>query len=126
MHSLAHIGIQVKDLAASERFYIEALKCRKSGRIETGNVRIAFLDFANGTIELVQLLGEAEPVHHGPFAHLAFEVSDINGEYKRIKSIGAEMVDGAPRAFNDGHLFFFKGPSGESIEFCSGIRIDPV
>jgi catechol 2,3-dioxygenase-like lactoylglutathione lyase family enzyme len=126
MHNLAHIGVQVKDLAASERFYIDALKCKKSGRIETGNVRIAFLDFANGTIELVQLLGEAESVHHGPFAHLAFEVSDINGEYKRIKSIGAEMIDEAPRAFNDGQLFFFKGPDGESIEFCSGIRIDPV
>jgi catechol 2,3-dioxygenase-like lactoylglutathione lyase family enzyme len=126
MHSLAHIGIQVKDLAVSERFYIDALKCTKSGRIETGNVRIAFLDFANGTIELVQLPAEGEPVHHSPFAHLAFEVSDVAGEYERIKSLGAEMVDGAPRAFNDGHLFFFKGPNGESIEFCSGIRIDPV
>jgi hypothetical protein len=97
----------VKDLAASERFCIDALKLRKSGMIEAGNVRIAFLDFANGTIEMAQLLREAKPVHHSAFAHLAFEVFDNYGYYKRIKSMGVKMIDGAPRAFNDGHLFFF-------------------
>jgi catechol 2,3-dioxygenase-like lactoylglutathione lyase family enzyme len=126
MHGPTHIGIQVKDLAISERFYIDALGCSKSGKIETGNVRITFLEFANGTIELVQPLGASEPVHHGPFMHLAFEVVDVHVEYKRIKSLGAEMIDAAPRPFSDGHLFFFKGPNGEFIEFCNGIRIDPV
>ncbi len=127
MYRLAHIGIQVNDLAASECFYRDVLKCKKSGRIEDENVKIAFMDFANGKIELVQQLrGGDGPIQHGPFAHLAFEVDDIDGEYKRIRSTGTEMIDTAPRDFNGGRLFFIKGPNGESIEFCSGIRIDPL
>ena len=126
MYSLTHIGIMVKDLAASERFYSDILKYKKSGKIEDENVRIAFMDFANGTIELVQLLNETETVYHSPFAHLAFHVYNIDGEYERINSLGVEMIDNAPREFSDGCLFFFKGPDGESIEFCSTIRIDPV
>jgi lactoylglutathione lyase len=126
MHGLTHIGIQVKDLATSERFYIEALRCRKSGKIETGNVRIAFLEFANGTIELVQVLDASESVHQSPFMHLAFEVVDVPAEFKRIESLGARMIDAAPRAFSGGFLFFFKGPDGEFIEFCNGVCIDPV
>jgi len=84
------------------------------------------MDFANGTIELVQLLNETETVYHSPFAHIAFHVDNVDGEYERISSLGVEMIDNAPREFNDGYLFFFKGPDGESIEFCSTIRIDPV
>jgi lactoylglutathione lyase len=126
MHRLTHIGIMVKDLSASEHFYSEVLKCKKSGRIEDENVRVSFMDFENGTIELVKLLNETETVYHSPFAHLAFHTDDIDKEYARIKSLDVEMVDEAPREFSDGHLFFFKGPDGESIEFCSTFRIDPI
>jgi lactoylglutathione lyase len=126
VNDLAHIGIQVTDLAVSERFYVEALGCRKTGSIETEDVRIAFLRLASGTIELVQILGEARSIRHSSFEHLAIEVSDIDKEYKRIQSMGAEMIDAAPRAFSGGRLFFFKGPSGESLEFCSGVQIDPA
>jgi catechol 2,3-dioxygenase-like lactoylglutathione lyase family enzyme len=127
MQKLTHIGIQVSDLATSERFYHDTLRCRKTGKIEDEKVSIAFMGYANGTIELVQQLDSGTgAVLHGPFAHLAFEVDDINDEYERIKALGVKMIDEAPREFSHGKLFFFKGPDGESIEFCSGIRIDPV
>ncbi len=125
MHELAHLGIQVKDLAASERFYTSVLGCRKSGSIDEEDVRISFLEFANGTIELVQLSAKGNRVSHSPSVHLAFEVSDVDQEYARIKGLGAPMVDEAPRYFSGGRLFFFTGPDGESIEFCSGIRVNP-
>jgi catechol 2,3-dioxygenase-like lactoylglutathione lyase family enzyme len=126
MQRLAHIGIRVTDLEKSERFYKDVLNCRKSGKIETDSVRISFVDFTNGTIELVQMLGQAERAAHAESPHLAFEVQDIEAEFERVRSLGVELVDPRPRQFHGGSLFFFKGPDGESIEFCSKIRIDSV
>ena len=124
MQKLAHIGLRVADLEKSERFYKEVLSCRKTGKIETDSVRISFVDFANGTIELVQMLGPAERATHGDGSHLAFEVKDIDAEFERVRALGVELIDPKPRQFHGGSLFFFKGPDGESIEFCSKIRID--
>lgn len=122
MINLGHIGIHVSDLATSERFYLKALNGKTSGRIETDEVRIGFLQVANGVIELVQFLKDGTPVSHGSSPHLAFEVGDIDSEYSRIRSLGAQLIDPNPRAFSGGKLFFFKGPDGESVEFYAGIR----
>ena len=126
MQKMAHLGMRVTDLETSERFYKDVLNCRKSGKIENDSIRISFVDFANGTIELVQMMGQAEPATHGECIHLAFEVEDIEAEFERVSALGVELIDPRPRQFNGGSLFFFKGPDGESIEFCSKIRIDPV
>ena len=126
MHTLTHIGIMVTDLNRSEEFYTEVIGCRKSGKIENDDVRIAFMDFTNGTIELVQLMKGDEEIYQSPHSHLAFTVDDIDQEFDRVKSLGIETVEDSPRDFSGGRLFFFKGPDGEHLEFCQGIDIDTV
>ena len=59
-------------------------------------------------------------------AHVGVQVTDIEAEYERVKTLGVEFVDPKPREFSGGKLFFIKGPDGESIEFCSAIQIDPI
>lgn len=126
MLTLTHIGIMVTDLKRSEEFYADVLGCRKSGKIENDDVRIAFMDFSNGSIELVQLLKGDEEIVQSPHSHLAFNSDDIDAEFARVKALGIETIEAAPREFSGGKLFFFKGPDGEHIEFCQGIAIDPV
>jgi lactoylglutathione lyase len=121
IRKLEHIGVMVKDMDASIRFYTEVLGMRlvKRKALKDG-AELGFLAFPDsGNIE-IELIGRGHDglPDNGIVHHIAFTVSDIQAEIDRIKSLGVQLTDETPRTILDGDLIaFFFGPDGERLEF---------
>ena len=114
---LAHIGIIVRDIAASIDYY------KRLGfsldKEEITGIKLAFLSAGTCLIELVEPK-ETTPREEGPVGHVAMEVDDIIAAVKRANAAGIE-VD-ASKIATLGILggvknVFFDGPDGEKLEF---------
>lgn len=121
---LAHVGIFVKDLSVSKRFYRDILDFTvdHENSLDEGDncIRIAFLSSGTCSLELVAL-----PVMNdrtaGPIDHLSFSVINIEKIKDALKSRGVqfdtEEITLAPHFFERGDRWiFFKGPDGERLE----------
>lgn len=121
---LAHIGVFVRDLEVSKKFYTEKLDFKvthETSLEENGRtVKIAFIDCGGCVIELVQLPAPSAR-RDGPVDHIAFKVKDIENTAKRLKEKGivfetAEIAH-APHFFEKGDKWIcFRGPDGEHLE----------
>lgn len=118
MAKLSHVGIRVRDLDKSRTFYESALGFRQARTVDLGETRLAFLEAEGSTIELVEKINTPYPEGAPGSIHLAFEVSDVRAEIRRLQSSGINLESGAPIAFQGGFIFFFKGPDGEVLELC--------
>ncbi|APO43579.1 glyoxalase/bleomycin resistance/dioxygenase family protein [Paenibacillus xylanexedens] len=117
-----HIGIAVRDLETTLRFYTEIVGLELKDRVThtNGVIQLAFLGF-NGSneteIELIQGYSDKLP-SEGTVHHFAIHVDDLDSEYKRIQATEAEFIDGEIITLpNDYRYFFIYGPEKEWIEF---------
>lgn len=113
--ALAHICIRTKDLAATERFYVEGLGCQRLFRfLRNDNVTGVYLRVAGQTfIEIFQGEDPGQPA--GPVAHLCFQVSDIEAARERLAKCGVQTSDkkmGADQSYQT----WFSDPNGIPIE----------
>ena len=122
--SLAHVGIFVKDIGVSKKFYCDILDFELNHenniKEDNGYIKLAFLSAGTCVIELVQL-----PVLNdrtdGPIDHLSFSVKNIEKvkailETRGVKFDTDEIIH-APNFFERGNRWiFFKGPDGERLE----------
>jgi lactoylglutathione lyase len=120
IEKIEHVGIMVKDLAASIAFYQNVLGFDLLEQIEPGpSVSLAFLgNKENGHVyvELVSREGADFP-DQGKVNHLAFTVDDINKEINRLKELNVTFASEEPLSLPNGsNYIFFKGPDGESLE----------
>jgi len=120
-----HVGIIVKDLEASIRFYTEVVGLEVKSRFThpNGVLELAFLGFGGSDeteIELIQGYNDNLP-NEGKVHHVAFTVDDIEAEYERIRKLdGVSLVPGfdSITTLPNGHRYFFiYGPENEWIEF---------
>jgi len=118
---IEHTGVKVSSLEASIEFYTEVIGLTLLHIVgEPGNaVRLAFLAFpgqAGVEVELIEGQWDGLP-EEGKVSHLAFTVSDIEGEHRRIT--GLKLSGQGPiREFGSGSkFFFFNGPDEERLEF---------
>ena len=120
-----HVGVIVKDLETTIRFYTEVvgLKVKSQLTHTNGVLQLAFLGFSDSDeseIELIQGYKENLPAE-GKVHHFAVTVDDIEAEYERIK--GLDNVSFIPcfdtiTTLPNGHRYFFiYGPENEWIEF---------
>jgi len=121
IHKLEHIGVMVKDMDASIRFYTEVLglKLVKRDRLADG-VELSFLSFPGSDNIEIELIGRGHDglPDNGLVHHIAFTVSDIQAEIDRLKSLGVKLMDETPRTILKGdRIAFFFGPDGERLEF---------
>ncbi len=132
-----HVGIGVKDLEKSVRFYTEVMGMEEEYRthnegekisrivgvkdvdmdvcvVKKSNVRIELLDYKNdGLKKQNKHIGQAEP----GLIHLAFLVDDVDKEYERIMSLGFEFNAPPMVARENGpKITYFKGPDNVVIE----------
>jgi methylmalonyl-CoA/ethylmalonyl-CoA epimerase len=129
MEKLEHIGIAVTSLAQSKPLF-EALlntNCYKEELVETESVRTAFFLVGGQKIELLEstnpdgiiaryIAKKGEGVHH-----IAFNVTDIYAEMKRLVEEGFELLNDTPRPGADNKLVCFlhpKNTNGVLIELC--------
>ena len=129
MLRVEHIGIAVKDLSSSIPLYEKLLNslCYKKERVESENVETAFFHQGESKIELLEssqpdgviarfIEKKGEGIHH-----IAFEVSDIVAEMKRLKQEGFVLLNEEPKEGADNKLVCFLHPKnthGVLIELC--------
>ena len=132
MH-IDHIGIAVKDLESAIKTYELLLNtfCNKRELVESEMVETAFFQTGESKVELLGATSDesviakyvqkkGEGLHH-----VAFEVSDIYSELKRLKKEGFTILNEKPKKGADNKLIAFVHPkqtNGVLIELCQGIR----
>ena len=101
---LDHIGIIVKDLKASMKYYKENLGFDALSEITdepVQKVKVVFLNVGFGslpTIELIQPVAEDSAVYNflkktgGGLHHLSYEVKNLDEAIEHFKKLGALMV----------------------------------
>lgn len=116
MLKLSHIGLKVKDLNKSVRFYQELLQCENLKTFEADNFRAVIVKCRGNTIELIEdSQAKKKPV--GVIEHIAFKVEDIEEEVGKLRASGVECISKSIENFENLKLFFFRGPDGEMLEF---------
>ncbi len=124
-----HIGVAVKNLEESLKFYQETLGLELHGVeiVEEQKVKVAFLPIGDTEIELLE---STDP--EGPIAkyidkkgegvqHIAYRVDDIEKAIADMLSKGVKMIDEKPRYGAGGAKIAFchpKSTNGVLVEFC--------
>jgi methylmalonyl-CoA/ethylmalonyl-CoA epimerase len=126
---IEHIGIAVKDIAASNEIFSALLgvKPYKEDRVESENVITSFFQVGDSKIELVQATSPDSAIakflekNKEGMHHIAFEVQDIYAEIERLKSKGFTMIHEAPKEGADNKLIAFLHPKSSNsvlVELC--------
>ncbi len=120
---LAHIGVKVKDIEASKKFYVDLLGFQIDEENDLGRIKLVFLSNGNCLIELIS--ADVVPELPGQIDHICMEVEGIDELVAELKGKGlafdGEVSYGA--AIRGGiKNIFFKGPDGERIEFFDYLR----
>ena len=129
MNKIEHLGIAVKDLAASEKIFEDMLGTApyKRESVESEFVTTSFFQVGESKIELLQSTDPDGPI--GKFIekrgegihHIAFDVTDIQSEIDRLIAKGYSMIHEKPKQGADGKIIAFlhpKSSNGVLIELC--------
>lgn len=129
MKKVEHIGIAVNDLSVSNGLF-EALLSTKSYKTEevpSEGVKTSFFKVGETKIELLQATKSDSPIakfidkRGEGIHHIAFQVSDIESEMKRLMSEGFELIHEQAKDGADNKKICFlhpKSTSGVLIELC--------
>ncbi|HSH35303.1 methylmalonyl-CoA epimerase [Schnuerera sp.] len=124
-----HIGIAVKDLDESLKFYEEVLgiKCISTEEVEEQKVKVAFLPIGDTEVELLESTEENGPIakfiekRGEGIQHIAYRVDDIEKAIEELKEKGIKLIDEKPRYGAGGAKIAFLHPKstfGVLIELC--------
>lgn len=117
---LAHIGIRVRDMEASIRFYVDTLGFTLTDTHQAGPTKLAFLNIGTCLIELIQPAQYDERTP-GQIDHIAVEVKDIEHLVCRLVEKNVRFLSneiGTMDTLLGGvKNIFFTGPDGERFEF---------
>ncbi len=133
MNKIEHIGIAVKDAAASVAVFNKLFNATpyKTEPVESENVNTIFYQVGPNKIELLEATHEnsaiakfiekkGEGIHH-----IAFDVDDIYAEMERLKGEGFVLLNEQPKKGADNKLICFvhpKSSNGVLIELCQEIK----
>lgn len=131
-YKIEHIGIAVKSLARAIPLYEKLLDtpCYKTEEIPTEKVVTAFFEKGASKIELLEDNGgngvirkfldqKGEGMHH-----IAFAVTDIHAEMRRLEAEGFVLLSSEPKRGADNKLVCFLHPkhtTGVLVELCQDI-----
>lgn len=129
MKKIEHIGIAVEDLDQAEKLYTQILGVEPYKREAIPAQKVITSFFRNGPnkIELVQGTDPESAISKfiskkGPgLHHIAYDVTDIKSELKRLKSEGFRLINEEPVSGADNKWIAFvhpKSTQGVLIELC--------
>lgn len=134
--NVEHIGIAVRDLAASNELFARLLNVQsyKTETVESEGVTTAFFQSGTGGQTKIELLEANRP--DSPIAkfldkegegihHIAFAVDDITAEMERLKNEGFTLLNEVPKRGADNKLVCFlhpKSSKGVLVELCQEVR----
>ncbi len=117
---VAHIGLYIKDVERSKKFYTEVLGFETICEFVSleGN-KMAFVKSGNLIIELIQHKVWMDR-KDGLFDHIAMEVENIEETSEKLKNLGIEFeadIYFDNLVFDNGVKYqAFRGPDGEHLE----------
>lgn len=117
-----HIGIAVKNLAETLKFYEDVLgiKCVSQEVVEEQKVKVAFLPVGDTEVELLESTSEDGPIAKfiekkgEGIQHIAFKVDNIEEAIKELEEKGVRMIDEKPRYGAGGARIAFLHPKSTS------------
>jgi methylmalonyl-CoA/ethylmalonyl-CoA epimerase len=126
---IEHIGIAVKDIAASNEIFSALLgvKPYKEERVDSENVITSFFQVGDSKIELLQATSPDSAIakflekNKEGMHHIAFEVQDIYAEIDRLKAEGFTLIHQDPKEGADNKLIAFLHPKSSNsvlVELC--------
>ncbi|MCE9540194.1 MAG: methylmalonyl-CoA epimerase [Bacteroidetes bacterium] len=133
MLKIEHLGIAVKNLEQSNMLFTK-LFGKAPYKLETvasEHVSTSFFMMGDSKIELLEATNTDSPIAKfiekkgEGIHHIAFEVSDIYAEMKRLKSEGFTLLSEEPKKGADNKLICFLHPktsNGVLIELCQEIK----
>ena len=126
---IEHIGIAVKNLEESIKYYEEVLglKCYNVEEVKDQKVKTAFFKVGEVKIELLESTDPEGPI--GKYVekkgegihHIAFAVNNIEEKLKHAEEKGVRLIDAAPRKGAEGLDIAFLHPKstfGVLTELC--------
>ena len=129
MLKIEHIGVAVRSLAQSEPLFEKLLGAASYKRetVVSENVVTSFFQVGENKVELLESLApdgvvakfvekRGEGIHH-----IAFAVTDIEAEMKRLEGEGFVLLNTVPKRGADNKLVCFlhpKNTNGVLVELC--------
>ncbi|MGY6557984.1 MAG: methylmalonyl-CoA epimerase [Nitritalea sp.] len=129
MRKIEHLGIAVKDLAASRDLFTRLLgtEAYKEESVEGEGVHTSFFQVGETKVELLEASREDSPIAKFTakkgegIHHIAFDVADIHAEVARLKAEGFEVLNETPKEGADNKWVVFLHPrstNGVLVELC--------
>lgn len=130
--NVEHIGIAVKDLAASDALFTQLFNVPpyKHEEVAAEGVATSFFIINQTKIELLEATRPDSPIARflekkgEGIHHIAFEVADIVAEMERLKGEGFVLLNETPKPGADNKLVCFlhpKGTNGVLVELCQSV-----
>ncbi|MBM4176360.1 MAG: methylmalonyl-CoA epimerase [Ignavibacteria bacterium] len=127
---IEHIGIAVKDLNESIKFYEDFLgsKCYAVEEVSDQKVKTAFFKIGETKIELLEGTSSDSPItkfidkRGEGIHHIAFAVDDVKSKLNELKEKNVQLIDHEPRTGAEGLQIAFihpKAANGVLTEICS-------
>lgn len=126
---IEHIGIAVKNLEESKKYYedVLGLKCYAVEEVKDQKVKTAFFMVGQTKIELLESTDAEGPI--GKFIekkgegihHIAFATKNLNDTLKEVESKGVQLIDKQSRIGAEGLNIAFlhpKSTGGVLTELC--------
>ncbi|MTI68298.1 MAG: methylmalonyl-CoA epimerase [Firmicutes bacterium] len=124
-----HIGVAVKDLEETLKFYRDVLGLELQGTevVKDQRVKVAFLPVGDTEMELLESTDKEGPIAKyinkkgEGIQHIAYRVDDIEKAIKEMKEKGIKMIDEKPRYGAGGAKIAFLHPKsthGVLVELC--------
>ena len=135
MNKIEHIGIAVRNIDEANKVYQSLLgeAHYKSEKVESEGVATSFFKCGESKIELLEATNEDSPIAKfiekkgEGIHHIAFAVSDIKKEVKRLVKEGFRVLNEKPKKGADGKWVVFLHPKsshGVLVELCQDIASD--
>lgn len=130
MQKIEHIGIAVKSIDAYINMYETLLQtpCYKIEEVEREGVKTAFYMVGPNKIELLEATKPESPIARfiekkgEGMHHIAYAVTDVRAEIKRLAAEGFELLGTEPKPGADGKEIIFlhpKSTGGVLVELCA-------
>lgn len=115
---LDHVGIAVKSVEESKKFYTDVLGLTASGEevVEEQKVKVCFIPCGESELELLESTSEDGPIarfidkNGAGIQHVALRVDDIEATLKHMEDKGVRMIDKTPRYGAGGAKIAFVHP----------------
>ena len=131
INKIDHLGIAVKSLDETVKYYEEALglKCEHREEVESQKVRTAFFNVGGTHIELLEptspesaIAKYLEKNPNGGIHHIAYATDDIAGQLDQAKNAGVRLINETPMPGAHGKQVAFLHPKstfGVLTELCT-------